>query len=108
MFHHHDRRFFKHWDSISREKEKRKEEKNLLRKKEEKRRKELDKIKALSFDPDEDVEEGEEEDEQTMEEDEDAQETAGRKRFGMNPEVDTSFLPDRDRDEQVRKTNHGR
>jgi hypothetical protein len=24
-----------------------------------------------------------------------------RKRFGMNPEVNTTFLPDRDRDEEV-------
>ncbi|CAJ0930750.1 unnamed protein product [Ranitomeya imitator] len=66
------------------------------RKKEQKR-----KIASLSFNVDDD-EEDEEEDEDSMEEDESEKEDLPKKKkkLGKNPDVDTSFLPDRDREEE--------
>ncbi|XP_073397332.1 protein FAM50A [Dendrobates tinctorius] len=66
------------------------------RKKEQKR-----KIASLSFNVDDD-EEDEEEDEDDMEEDESEKEDLPKKKkkLGKNPDVDTSFLPDRDREEE--------
>ncbi|XP_077140311.1 protein FAM50A [Ranitomeya variabilis] len=66
------------------------------RKKEQKR-----KIASLSFNVDDD-EEDEEEDEDYMEEDESEKEDLPKKKkkLGKNPDVDTSFLPDRDREEE--------
>ena len=65
-------------------------------------------MKALSFDPDEedDFDEEDEEEEKTkktpkLKEDEDTSPEIKKRRFGMNPEVDTAFLPDRDRDAEV-------
>jgi len=80
---------------IRKEHEKKKEERNRKRKKEERKMKEKQQIKSLSFDPDneEDEEDEENEDDNTVSDDK-------RKRFGMNPEVETHFLPDRDRDER--------
>ncbi|XP_052769564.1 protein FAM50A-like [Mya arenaria] len=52
-------------------------------------------IAALSFDPYED-----EEDEEEEEEEEEVPVPAKKKRLGMNPDVDTSFLPDKDREEE--------
>ncbi|XP_075690270.1 protein FAM50A [Rhinoderma darwinii] len=68
------------------------------RKKEQKR-----KIASLSFNVDDD-EEDEEEDEDDLEEDEPEKEVLElpkkKKKLGKNPDVDTSFLPDRDREEE--------
>ncbi|CAH1790905.1 unnamed protein product [Owenia fusiformis] len=71
----------------------------------EKKRKDKKQKAALSFDPDE--EEEEEEDEETVvkvkqekTDDDDAGPAFKKKRFGKNPDVDTSFLPDRDREEE--------
>ncbi|KAL8613757.1 Protein fam50a [Nucella lapillus] len=76
---------------------------------EEKKKKEQRKINMLSFDMYNDEEE-EEEDEDVEEEEEEEEEEmvvmeqqGKKKRFGMNPDVDTSFLPDRDRDEEENK-----
>ncbi|XP_044162212.1 protein FAM50A [Bufo gargarizans] len=67
------------------------------RKKEQKR-----KIASLSFNIDDD--EDEEEDEDDMEEEEEELEKEElpkkKKKLGKNPDVDTSFLPDRDREEE--------
>ncbi|KAF6090379.1 family with sequence similarity 50 member A [Phyllostomus discolor] len=69
------------------------------RKKEAKR-----KISSLSFTLDEEEEVGEEEEEEAMYEEElerEAPEISMKKRkLGKNPDVDTSFLPDRDREEE--------
>lgn len=85
----------------------------IEKQKEEKKRKEKMKIAALSFDPEEDEEDEEEEggeDEETKEEEvevkqENVEMTSSnkKKRLGMNPDVDTSFLPDRDREEAENK-----
>jgi len=102
-----------------REKEKRREERDKLKKKEERKMREKKQIKSLSFNPEDDEEEedGEEingDQDEIFEQKERSKspdnsecvsspevDAEGRKkRFGMNPEVDTSFLPDRDRDEQ--------
>jgi len=111
-----------------REKEKRKEEKDRQKKKQERKLKEKKQIKSLSFNPDDEVEEEDKEsneDSKEISEKEDSQEKkedsiersrspdpdsdcvspevdaeGRRKRFGMNPGVDTSFLPDRDRDDE--------
>ncbi|XP_073493905.1 protein FAM50A [Phyllobates terribilis] len=67
------------------------------RKKEQKR-----KIASLSFNVDDD-EEDEEEDEDDMEEDDELEKEElpkKKKKLGKNPDVDTSFLPDRDREEE--------
>ena len=77
-----------------------------LLKKEEKarekaRKKQSQQIKALSFNMnDNDEEEEEEEEEEDAKEDEDM---LKKKRFGKNPDVDTSFLPDVERDEEENK-----
>ena len=77
-----------------------------LLKKEEKarekaRKKQSQQIKALSFNMnDDDEEEEEEEEEEDAKEDEDM---LKKKRFGKNPDVDTSFLPDVERDEEENK-----
>lgn len=73
----------------------------IEKEKEDKKRKEKMKIAALSFDPDEDEEEDEEEEEENEKEPVDI--LNKKKRLGMNPDVDTSFLPDRDREEAENK-----
>jgi len=90
-----------------REKEKRKEERDRLKKKTERKLQEKKQIKSLSFNPDDDEEDDEEEnisdqEDRTKSPDSDcvSPDAGQRKRFGMNPDVDTTFLPDRDRDEQ--------
>lgn len=67
------------------------------RKKEAKR-----KISSLSFTLEEEEEPGEEEEEMAMYEEELEREeiTAKKRKLGKNPDVDTSFLPDRDREEE--------
>ncbi|XP_076015364.1 protein FAM50A [Genypterus blacodes] len=74
-----------------------------LEKQKEKKRKEEQKrkIASLSFNPDdeEDKEESEEEEEEE-EEDEEDYAPMKKKKLGKNPDVDTSFLPDRDREEE--------
>ena len=91
---------------LFREKESKKEEKEKLKAKEKAKAKEAKKLKALSFDPDEE-EDFEEEDEvkepvkTDNSKDEDTSPEFKKRRFGMNPDVDTAFLPDRDRDEEV-------
>lgn len=94
-----------------REKEKLKEERDRQKKKTERKLQEKKQIKSLSFNPDDD-EEDEDEDKSDKEESSNdnrtnspesdcvSPETGPRRRFGMNPDVDTTFLPDRDRDEQ--------
>ena len=85
-----------------------KEERQKLKEKEKTKAKQKEKIKALSFNPDEDEEECDDFDDEDCDnkvskrkEDNDSDESpVKKKRFGMNPNVDTSFLPDRDRDEQ--------
>ncbi|KAJ8309316.1 hypothetical protein KUTeg_014190 [Tegillarca granosa] len=68
----------------------------------------LDEMKAkqedianLSFDPDE--EEDDEDKEEIEEEEETFEDKKKKKRLGKNPDVDTSFLPDRDREEEENK-----
>lgn len=79
---------------------------------EDKKKKDQKKINMLSFDLEN--EEENEDDDAYKDEKDAAKETNGesatltkeerrKKRFGMNPEVDTSFLPDRDRDEEENK-----
>lgn len=75
----------------------------IEKEKEDKKRKEKMKIAALSFDPDEDEEEDEEEEEEEEQEKEPVDILNKKKRLGMNPDVDTSFLPDRDREEAENK-----
>ncbi|XP_055249389.1 protein FAM50A isoform X1 [Moschus berezovskii] len=67
------------------------------RKKEAKR-----KISSLSFTLEEEEEAGEEEEEVAMDEEELEREeiTTKKRKMGKNPDVDTSFLPDRDREEE--------
>nr|KAF6435373.1 family with sequence similarity 50 member A [Rousettus aegyptiacus] len=67
------------------------------RKKEAKR-----KISSLSFTLEEEEEAGEEEEEMAMYEEELEREeiTTKKRKLGKNPDVDTSFLPDRDREEE--------
>uniref|UniRef100_A0A3B3C3U4 Family with sequence similarity 50 member A n=1 Tax=Oryzias melastigma TaxID=30732 RepID=A0A3B3C3U4_ORYME len=72
----------------------RNKQKERKRKEEQKR-----KIASLSFNPEDEEEDSEEEDA----EDEQDGETEGpskKKKLGKNPDVDTSFLPDRDREEE--------
>jgi protein FAM50 len=76
---------------------------------EKQRKRQSQQIKALSFNPDEE----EVGDEPEIKQDPDVEETKPeastmedllkRKRFGKNPDVDTSFLPDVDRDEEENK-----
>uniref|UniRef100_A0A8C4SDF8 Family with sequence similarity 50 member A n=1 Tax=Erpetoichthys calabaricus TaxID=27687 RepID=A0A8C4SDF8_ERPCA len=77
-------------------KEQSKELQLKLEKQKEKKRKEEQKrkIASLSFNPDGEEEEGEEED------DRDDDVPIKKKKLGKNPDVDTSFLPDRDREEE--------
>ena len=99
---------------IRMEEEKKNEAKAKLKAKAEKKAKEKKKLKTLSFNPDEDEEEDEDEDVdkgsgkkelkeviRDMKEKRKSEEVlfeAKKKRFGMNPDVETKFLPDRDRD----------
>lgn len=69
----------------------------IEKEKERKKKKEQQKIASLSFDPDEE----EEVEEEIPKEEEDV--TGKKKRLGKNPDVDTSFLPDRDREEEENK-----
>jgi len=88
------------------EKDAKKEEKEKRKAKEKAKAKEAKKLKALSFDPDEEDFDEEEEDEEKSNDktdnskDEDTSPDIKKRRFGMNPDVDTAFLPDRDRDEE--------
>ncbi|XP_072176074.1 protein FAM50A-B-like isoform X2 [Diadema setosum] len=70
-----------------------------------KRRKKHKNAGTLSFNMDEDEEEGEENEEKEengfVDDDEDVPKK--KKRIGKNPDVDTSFLPDRDREEEESK-----
>ncbi|XP_078315481.1 protein FAM50A-A-like [Crassostrea virginica] len=69
----------------------------IEKEKERKKKKEQQKIASLSFDPDEEEEETEEIQIEEVD-------LAGKKRrLGKNPDVDTSFLPDRDREEEENK-----
>uniref|UniRef100_A0A8C8C5W0 FAM50A/XAP5 C-terminal domain-containing protein n=1 Tax=Oncorhynchus tshawytscha TaxID=74940 RepID=A0A8C8C5W0_ONCTS len=72
-----------------------------LEKQKEKKRKEEQKrkIASLSFNPEDEEEEKEETEEEEEEEEEDYF-PAKKKKLGKNPDVDTSFLPDRDREEE--------
>uniref|UniRef100_A0A8C9SRI7 Family with sequence similarity 50 member A n=1 Tax=Scleropages formosus TaxID=113540 RepID=A0A8C9SRI7_SCLFO len=94
-------------------KEQSKELQLKLEKQKEKKRKEEQKrkIASLSFNPDGDEEEDgedeeedkqeeeeEEEEEEKEEEEEEEEEEFKKKKLGKNPDVDTSFLPDRDRE----------
>uniref|UniRef100_A0A673YVZ1 Family with sequence similarity 50 member A n=1 Tax=Salmo trutta TaxID=8032 RepID=A0A673YVZ1_SALTR len=75
-----------------------------LEKQKEKKRKEEQKrkIASLSFNPEDEEEEKEETEEEEEEEEEDCEWyfPAKKKKLGKNPDVDTSFLPDRDREEE--------
>uniref|UniRef100_A0A8C6NRX7 Family with sequence similarity 50 member A n=1 Tax=Nothobranchius furzeri TaxID=105023 RepID=A0A8C6NRX7_NOTFU len=89
-------------------KEQSKELQLKLEKQKEKKRKEEQKrkIASLSFNPDDEEEEEEEEEEDDRTEDEDLDcenltcVPVKKKKLGKNPDVDTSFLPDRDREEE--------
>lgn len=70
---------------------------------EERKKKEQRKINMLSFDMDDGEDDEEEQGEEEEEEEIIVKDVKKKKRFGMNPEVDTSFLPDRDRDEEENK-----
>ncbi|KAL4237782.1 Protein fam50a [Mactra antiquata] len=72
----------------------------MEKQKRDKKQKEKMKIAALSFDPEEDEDE---DDDKESDEDIPKLETDKKKRLGMNPDVDTSFLPDRDREESENK-----
>lgn len=76
----------------------------IEKEKERKKKKEQQKIASLSFDPDEEeeVEEEEVEEEEEIPKEE-VEVTGKKKRLGKNPDVDTSFLPDRDREEEENK-----
>lgn len=84
----------------------------LEKQKQDKKQREKMKIAALSFNFEEKEEEGDEEEseelkevmvkEEPLEETEE-QKALRKKRLGMNPDVDTSFLPDRDREEEENK-----
>lgn len=87
------------------EKEAKKEEKEKLKAKEKAKAKEAKKLKALSFDPDEEEDFDDEDDDKSNDKmnkskDDDTSPEIKKRRFGMNPDVDTAFLPDRDRDEE--------
>ncbi|PVD25693.1 hypothetical protein C0Q70_13353 [Pomacea canaliculata] len=78
------------------------EGKSKEKQQEDKKKKDQKKINMLSFDLEEDCEEGKNKEEHEREEAKKIKKQK-KKRFGMNPEVDTSFLPDRDRDEEENK-----
>ena len=94
--------------STFRDNAQKKEEKNKLKEKQKSKDKQKKKIKALSFDPDEDEEDLEEEEDEApkkqiikrVNDEESDEQSVKKKRFGMNPNVATHFLPDRERDEQ--------
>lgn len=75
----------------------------IEKEKERKKKKEQQKIASLSFDPDEEEEEEEEEEVEEEIPKEEVEVTGKKKRLGKNPDVDTSFLPDRDREEEENK-----
>lgn len=86
------------------------DELNILRKeekaREKARQKQKQKIKKLSFGDEEEEEDAEEEDEDSKSEkvvEDTSEDLLKKKRFGKNPDVDTSFLPDVDRDEEENK-----
>ncbi|XP_034393627.1 protein FAM50A isoform X2 [Cyclopterus lumpus] len=88
-------------------KEQSKELQLKLEKQKEKKRKEEQKrkIASLSFNPEDEGEGGEEEEEEENDDDDEEEEEvdycpARKKYLGKNPDVDTSFLPDRDREEE--------
>ncbi|XP_065141444.1 protein FAM50A [Paramisgurnus dabryanus] len=86
-------------------KEQSKELQMKLEKQKEKKRKEEQKrkIASLSFNPEEGEEEEEDDDDDDEEEEEIEEEIylpVKKKKLGKNPDVDTSFLPDRDREEE--------
>lgn len=98
---------------VQHEKDVRKKEKEKLKAKEKAKEKEKKKMKALSFNPDDEEEEDEDEDPRSEKKTpvkrrsneaegntEEVSPEVKRKRFGMNPDVDTAFLPDRERDAQ--------
>lgn len=82
------------------------EEERLLRKEKEKKDRVKDKqskqIRKLSFNPDDDEDEEDEDEEEpsTSQKTEEEEVPAKKKRLGKNPDVDTHFLPDVDRDEE--------
>merc|ERR1711973_434234 len=80
---------------VQKEHDKLEKEKLRKKEKEKKKAKAAKQIQALSFNMDDEGDEGEDL------EDEDS--PPKKKRFGMNPEVDTKFLPDRDRDEEEKQ-----
>ncbi|KAG1697383.1 Protein FAM50 [Nymphon striatum] len=92
---------------------KRKREKEMqkeleLHEKKEKKRKQMQQIASLSFNPDEEEEDdGDDDDEKEKEEEEEENndlitehKTIVKKKIGKDPNVDTSFLPDREREEE--------
>ncbi|VDH94586.1 protein FAM50A-A-like [Mytilus galloprovincialis] len=74
----------------------------IEKQKEDRKKKEKLKIANLSFVMNEDEDEDEEEEEEEVIEIPKA-DTGKKKRLGKNPDVDTSFLPDRDREEEENK-----
>ncbi|ELV11381.1 Protein FAM50A [Tupaia chinensis] len=86
-----------------REKQLAKKEQKLEKLREKERKKEAKrKISSLSFTLEEEEEGGEEEEEMAVYEEELEREevTTKKRKLGKNPDVDTSFLPDRDREEE--------
>jgi protein FAM50 len=91
---------------VQMEESKKMAEKERIKAKKEKKAKEKIKQKTLSFNPD--GEDEEENSEESVDSDADFKrkgpevelETVKRKRFGMNPDVATAFLPDREREEE--------
>ncbi|XP_077575464.1 protein FAM50A [Stigmatopora nigra] len=91
-------------------KEQSKELQLKLEKQKEKKRKEEQKrkIASLSFNPEDDGDDDDEDEEEEKEEEDDEEEEeeeleylpVKKKKLGKNPDVDTSFLPDRDREEE--------
>jgi len=75
---------------VKKEKDKLKEQNDKKKEKEKKKAKEKQKLKTLSFNVDEEDEDEEEE----------ADSPPKKRRFGMDPSVDTKGLPDRDRDDE--------
>ena len=89
-----------------------KEERNKMKAKQKSKDKQKEKIKALSFNMDEDEEDYEEDEvdepkikaklksKRETEDEQGEEQGMKKKRFGMNPNVATHFLPDREREEQ--------
>lgn len=80
---------------VQKENDKLHKEKLKQKEKEKKKAKAKKQIQALSFNMNEDEDCEEEEEEEVS--------PPKKKRFGMNPEVDTKYLPDRDRDEEEKQ-----